>query len=149
MRNMDYRDIIGGSALIIFGIAAALFALLTLRLGTVNQMGPGMLPAALGVILAVLGLIILVPAFFRAGKLPQIDGRPFVAVLVSVLAFAVMVRPFGIVPAIIVLTVIASRADSKLSPLGVIVVALGLALGATLIFQIGLRMPVAAFSWPR
>lgn len=148
MHSRDYRDILGGGVLIVVGMLVALYALTNLRLGTVSQMGPGMFPAALGLILAMLGLAILVPAFFRRGPLPKMDLVPLAALLLSIFSFAILLRPFGLVPAILVQTAIASRADSKLSPVGTLILAAVLAAGAVLIFRIGLGMPVSIVSWP-
>lgn len=148
MHSRNYQDILGGAVLILIGAAAAIYALATLRIGTISQMGPGMFPAAIGGILAVFGLAILIPALFRPGEMLRMDVRSFTAILVSILAFAAMVRPFGMVPAIAVLTLIASRADSRLSPLGTALVAAGLCLCAILIFRIGLSVPIAIIAWP-
>lgn len=148
MPARDYRDIIGGSALTLIGVFATIHGLVSLNLGTLSNMGPGMFPAALGVILAAIGVAILIPAIFRAAEMPDVDMRSFAAISASILAFAVMVQPFGLIPAIVVLTFVASRADSKLSPIGLVIVAVGLSVGATLIFRTGLGMSTAAIAWP-
>jgi hypothetical protein len=148
MLTRDYRDIFGGGFLAILGASAALYAMTTLNVGTVAHMGPGMFPVAMGCILMVLGFAVLLPALFRTGERPNIDVRSLLMILVSVLAFALMIRPFGIVPAIIVQTVLSSCADSKLSLLGTAVLASCIAFGAALIFKVGLGIPVAAVNWP-
>lgn len=148
MPTRDYRDIFGGGFLAILGACSALYAVTTLNVGTVAHMGAGMFPAALGCILMALGFAVLLPALFRTGEFPRIDGRSLLMVILSVLAFALMIQPFGIVPAIIVQTALASCADSKLSPLGTVVLASCVAFGAALMFKIGLGIPVAAVNWP-
>ena len=148
MRTRDYRDICGGGFLVIPGACDAFYAMTTLNVGTIMHMGPGMFPAAISFILMALGLAVLLPALFRTGEFPRIDGRPLLMILVSILAFALMIRPFGMVPAIIVQTVLASCADSKLSPLSTVVLASCVAFGAALIFKIGLGIPVAIVNWP-
>jgi len=148
MAGKDYGDIIGGAALVAIGVAIAGYALTTMKLGTVSRMGPGMFPAALGVILAILGFMIVLPALFREGRTPQVDLRSMLAVSGSMLAFALLVRPFGLVPAIVALVAIASRADGKLPPIGVALVAGGLALASVLIFSVGLGLQLPAFAWP-
>lgn len=148
MRTRDYRDIVGGAALIGVGAFVAIHAFTSYRLGTVTNMGPGLFPTALGCLLAALGVIVLVPALFRSGDLPQIDFRPLVTILVSIFTFAVMVRPFGLVPTILVLTLLASLAAGKLSLVGALVLAAGLSILATLIFPVGLGIQVAIIAWP-
>ena len=148
MSTGDYRDIFGGAALTVIGGFATIHAFTSLSMGTLRQMGPGMFPAALGCILIVLGLAILVIALFRPGEKPAADIRPLAAILASIFAFAILVRPFGLVPAILALALIASRADGTLSPRGTAAVAAGLALGAVLVFRVGLGVPVTAIAWP-
>lgn len=148
MHARDYRDIFGGGALIAIGGAAAIHALASLRLGTLTNMGPGMFPAAVGGLLAALGIAILVPALFRAGEMPAIEPRPLLAVLGAVLTFYLMVRSFGMIPAIAAMTLVASQADRKLSWGGIVVLAACLSLAATLIFRVGLGLQLVAFAWP-
>lgn len=148
MPARDYRDILGGGALILAGAFIAFHSITTLNLGTISNMGPGMFPAALGFILAGLGAFIFGPALFREGSALTIDVRSLAAILTSVLAFALMLRPFGLIPAIVALTLIASRSDSKLSLLGTAILAAGLSLSAVLIFQVGLGLQIATVAWP-
>lgn len=148
MPTRDYRDLLGGCALLIIGSVAAIYSLMTLHLGTLSRMGPGMFPTSLGVILAVFGLILLVQAMFRTGEMPRGDLRSFLAICTSIFAFAVMIRPFGLLPAIVALTFIASRADGKLSLKGTAILAGLLSAGSFLIFRTGLDLPITLFAWP-
>lgn len=148
MLAKDYRDIAGGIALILVGTFAAVYALRFLRVGTISQMGPGMFPAALGVILVIFGVAILVPALFRSGESLHVNTRSFVVVSASILAFALIVRPFGLIPAVVVMTLIASRANDKLSLIGALILAACLSAVATLIFWMGLGLPLDAVNWP-
>lgn len=148
MPARDYRDILSGIVLILIGTFATVHALNTLSIGAISNMGPGMFPAALGVALAGLGILILIPAIFRAGEKLSVDVRSLLAICLAILAFTVMVRPFGLIPAVIVLTLIVSRADSKLSPIGTVILAVCLAVSATLVFRAGLGMPIATIAWP-
>lgn len=148
MRKVDYRDIVGGGFLIVVGALAAIHAASTLDLGTVFQMGSGMLPTALGCMLVVGGLAILVPALFRAGSLPKGDFRATAVVMISILVFGLMIDTFGIVPATVVSTAVVTRADSRLSWKATASLGAGLAVGVVLIFEIGLDMPVKIFAWP-
>jgi len=144
----DYRDVWGGGALVAIGGLAAVIAFQTLNMGTLTRMGPGMFPAAVGIILAALGVLILIPALFREGERIGRDKRSFVTIIGSMLVFAFLVRPFGLVPAIVGMTFLASRADSKLSWLATIVVAVCLSVGAIVVFRLGLGLPFSAFNWP-
>jgi hypothetical protein len=149
MYARDYRDLIGGGLLILIGAAVTLHATNSLGLGTLLRLGSGGFPAALGVLLVVFGLALIVPAFRRRGELLPIAILPLICVLASILAFAVTLRTLGIVPAVIVMTLIATRADSKLSLFKAGILAVVLATFATLIFPIGLgiRVPILTWNW--
>ena len=148
MKSRDYRDLFGGGALILIGTFAAAYAASRLDLGTVRRMGPGMFPTALGVVLASFGVALVVPAFLRPGEMPRVDVRPLVAVLAAIAAFAVMIRPFGIVPTIAATTFIVTRAEVRLPLVHTAILAAVLTLLALLVFKIGLGLPVPMIRWP-
>lgn len=148
MHARDYRDLIGGGLLILVGLWAGLHAVMTFDVGTVSRMGPGMFPASLGFMLAGLGLIIAIPAFFRSGPDVVIDWRPLAFIVIGVLAFAITVTRFGMVPAIVVLTIASVFADTKIRIVGALVLSLFLSALAYGIFRLGLGIVLEPFRWP-
>lgn len=149
MLSRDYRDVIGGLLLMLIGAGAAFYAWTSYEVGSLRQMGPGLYPTWLGVILFGLGASVLFPAMIRAGpKLPRPELRALVAITCGGLAFSLSIERFGIVPAVIVLTVLCVMADSKLRVPAMLALAIGLSICSLLIFQIGLDIPVHAFRWP-
>ncbi|MEJ8574245.1 tripartite tricarboxylate transporter TctB family protein [Microbaculum marinum] len=144
----DYRDILGGLSLILIGLYAAIYSFVLLRIGSLSNMGPGFAPASMGIILVFLGLGIMVPAFLRAGAWPSGDLRAFLAVSASVATFAILLRPFGLIPAIFGLTFVAYLSDDSMTLLGRLCVAAGLCLGATLIFVVALGVQIPILNWP-
>lgn len=148
MQTRDYCDIIGGAVLVLLGLFCAIYAARGLPLGTVSHMGPGMFPMALGFLLAGLGALVFVPALFRSGHLPRPEYRPMIAVLVSILLFAFSIRALGLIPAVVLLTFVASLADNRLGLVGTAILSATLSLSAVLIFIVGLGMPLRPFVWP-
>lgn len=148
MRGRDYGDIAAGTALISFGLFAAIYATSHYSIGSVGRMGPGMFPTGLGYLLVALGALIVVRALFRSGEFPRPEWRPLLTILAGITAFSLIVGTFGMVPAIVALTVLAARADDKLSFLKTLALAAGLSLTAALIFNIALGVPGALFNWP-
>lgn len=148
MHKRDYRDILGGAVMIGLGGFAAIHALTSLSLGTVSQMGPGMFPAGLGIVLVALGIAIVLPALRREGEPIRFDLRSLLAIGASVLVFLVTIQPFGLVPAVVLLVLVASRADGKLSAIGTLVLSAGLALLTVLLFRVALGVSIPVFSWP-
>ena len=149
MYRRDYRDIIGGLILIVLGLATSLHAYLQYPLGSLRHLGSGMFPASLGVILAGLGLLIIIPAIFRSGPpLPRFEVRPFLAVIGGGLATAYVIPRFGMVPAVVVMSVFATLADDKLGVVATLMLATFLAVLTLAIFSYGLSIPLQPFRWP-
>ena len=73
MKHKDIQDVLGGLGLAALGVFAAVYAQ-RYEFGDLNRMGAGYFPVTLGALLAVLGLMIAVPAFFRSG--PAIKVHP-------------------------------------------------------------------------
>lgn len=148
MRRVDYRDLIGGVLITLVGAGAMYHSMTAFALGTAARMGPGYFPALVSGLLMLCGLMILIPALLRAGPTPTVELRPLFWISLSVLAFALLVLPFGLVPAIIALTVLAGISDRKLSWRGSLILAGILSVGATLVFKVGLGIILPAFAWP-
>jgi putative tricarboxylic transport membrane protein len=149
MLRRDYRDMIGGSLLIVIGLWATVQAWFDYPLGSVSHMGPGMFPAGVGVLLAFTGVLVFLPALFRVGPaLAKPDYRAFFFVLLSLVLFALTVDTFGLIPATAVLTVAAVLADNKLGVIATVVLVVVLAAIALLIFRVGLGIALEPFKWP-
>lgn len=147
MGGRDFQDILGGAALIAFGTFVSLYAYTHYAIGTVNEMGPGMMPAGLGVLLAALGAVILAPALLRAGVLPRLDWRPFLFVVLALSAFALAVDRIGLIPAIYALVFIAMLGDDNFRPVSSLLLATVLNLIVIGIFVYGLGMPFKLLTW--
>lgn len=146
--SRDYRDFIGGLILTALGLWVAWYASGHYNMGTLRRMGEGMFPVALGVILAGFGLAIAIPALFRRGD--RVYPAWFTALCVSagVAGFALLVRPFGLIPAILAVVIISSVAELKFRPLSLAVLCASLCLLAYLVFRVGLGLPIPMFRWP-
>lgn len=130
----------------VVGVAALLIGR-DYSLGTTTRMGPGYFPALLGALLTVLGLIISLRSLLIDGPVVgHIGFRPLVLILASMLAFAYLLEPAGLVIATAALIAIGclgsveSRArDVIILSIALIAVALGL-----FVYSLGLPMKI----WP-
>jgi hypothetical protein len=147
MYRRDYRDIIAGALLVATGLFAALYAMTHFNLGTLHRVGPGMFPASAGLILAVLGLFVAIPAMLRSGPKIEVVLRPLAAALGAILVFGLTIRGFGLVPAVCVLVAVAALAEPA-RPGQTALLAAGLSIVTTLIFKVGLGLQVSIISWP-
>lgn len=146
----DKRDFVSGLLLVATGAGVALYAYLNYALGTVQRMGPGMFPFGAGLVLALLGLLVIIPAFFRAneeegGNIPLV---PMLLILFSVVGFAVTITFAGLVPAVAVTVLVSSLADRRFNLFHVGMLAVGVSILVYLIFIVGLNLPIALFRWP-
>jgi hypothetical protein len=140
-------DLLSGLILVALGLATAVYTVASYKLGTFSRMGPGMFPLIVGVVIAGLGLLVLVPAIWRPTQMPRIRWREFCSVIAGILAFAALIEPVGFVPAIVVLTFIAALAESPYRLRRTLLLAMALSVVAFLLFRVGLSLPIAAFRW--
>ncbi len=147
MLDRNYRDIVAGLLLTFAGVAAAAYALSSYSLGTITRMGPGMMPVSLGVILACFGLAIALPALVQKGEAAAIRLRPMIFLSAAVLAFALMIERFGLVPSVLATTLIATLAETRVSAVGALILGMAMAALTWGIFIAGLRLSMPAFDW--
>lgn len=146
MRNKDTRDIIGGLGLFAIGLYAA-FQAMDYEFGRLTSMGPGYFPVGLGLLLAVLGLAIAVPAFFREGEPLPVEWRTFALVVGSLLVFAAALKLVGLVAATVLAVVVSTLADRETRWKGRLLIACGVAFVTYLVFAVGLSMVLPIWPW--
>ncbi|WP_119153510.1 tripartite tricarboxylate transporter TctB family protein [Caldimonas tepidiphila] len=147
MKHRDLQDLAGGLALSALGLFVAFYARQSYDFGTAARMGPGFFPTILGWMLAVLGLLVAVPAFFRSGSLPQVEWRTFAIVMGSVLAFAFSLKTLGLIPATALAVFLSSLADREITWRGRALVVAGVTAVTVLIFVTGLGMILPLWWW--
>jgi hypothetical protein len=145
----DWTDIIGGAALLSFGLWFAWYAGAEYDMGALRRMGPGFFPTVLGWLVAGFGALLLIPALFRPGELPVPALRPFLTIIAGGLAFAWIIEPFGLVPATVALVLVVALAEAELRLLRTVILAVALSVMAVTVFSEGLGIPVPAFRWGR
>ena len=88
---------LAGGILLIALAALALWLTRDLDQGTLNAMGPAMLPRWLAIGVGLSGLALLAAAFLKDGdNLERWSLRGPVLVIAAILAFAVTIRPFSL-----------------------------------------------------
>jgi len=143
----DYRDMTAGALLLLLGVAAAWYASENYRIGTVTRMGAGMVPMALGVMLSALGLVLVVGGWFRKGVIPEVRVLTPICIFGSIAVFGLMIQPFGLLPAVMASTTVASLAEKEFRPLRILVsgVILSAVAWGIFVFGIGLSIPLATW----
>lgn len=148
MYSRDIRDICAGLFVGGIGLFIAVNSAVNYKLGTLKQLGVGGFPFGLGIILLLLGLLILVPALLRPGTAIKVEfARPAI-IIAGMAAFALLVKPFGMIPAVIALIVVSSLADRPVRPGYVAGSSIVLSALIYLLFRVGLNQPLVMLNWP-
>lgn len=151
MKNIDVRESMAGVTLLAIGLFVALYASSHYEIGVPARMGPGFFPAALGWIVAVLGAIVFAFSFRKTVHVltpPPFALRSFLAVVIAVAAFSVLIERVGLMPTALVLAVIASMAGRNFRLGRALLLGVFLAVLSWLIFTVGLKMTLPAFKFP-
>ena len=148
MYKYDYTDMAGGALLMLTGGSVAATAIAYYPLGTLQRMGPGMFPAGLGALLVLFGSVLVLQAIGRPGVRPDIRVISPLFVLGGVAAFAATIVPFGLIPAILCVTIISSFANLKIDPISLALLCLALCLIAPFVFVFCLGLQIPLLRWP-
>ena len=114
--------------------------------GESARMGPGYFPVVLGWTLAVLGLLVAVPAWWRRGTGIKVQWGNLVWSIAALVLFAVTLQWLGVVLASFLASGVAS-VPSAMALRTRLTVCAAVALLTTLIFPIGLQMVLPLWPW--
>lgn len=142
MRIRNHRDFWSG---VLFIVTGGLFALLSQQytVGTAAKMGPGYFPTMLGGLMALLGLMLLVPAV-RAGspetRIARPDFRTIGLILGAVALYAATLPTLGFIVSLVLLVIVSSFASHEFSLKSTLISAVALLIGSWLVFVKGLEL---------
>ena len=117
MQIRNQRDFWAGVLFIVTGI---IFMVLSRQynVGTSAKMGPGFFPMALGGLMAILGVMVLIPSVLKSSeilKVTKIEPRMILLVLVAVAVYAFTLPKLGFIVALFLLIAISSLASHEFS----------------------------------
>jgi Tripartite tricarboxylate transporter TctB family len=144
------KDYFGGALMFLIGVVAIVVGR-TYPVGTLGRMGPGFFPVALGVILALAGLAIATSARFAEHKaakkaLPP-EWRGWICICLSIVAFVVLGKYGGLVPATFAIVFISAMADRQNTIKSAIILALAIVAICIAVFWWALQMQFPLFGW--
>lgn len=146
------RDLAGGALVMALGLGVAAVAH-GYRLGTLRRMGPGYFPLLLGAILIVTGGLIALGGIRRAvphaaaEPAAAIDWRGAAAVVAGLVAFAVLGRWGGLLPASFACVFLSALGDRRNRPAIAAALAAVMTLVALLVFHLVLRVQLPLLRW--
>ncbi len=117
-------------------------------MGTALRMGAGYFPILVGGVLAGVGLVVSVRAFWGESKpFPQLAWRPLLMILISVVLFGLLIERLGLVLTTVVLVLVSRLAGIKFRWLESLALAglLAMVCAALFVYGLSLLFPL----WPR
>lgn len=146
MKIKSATDFWAGAMFLGFGVFFVVVAG-NYQMGSAVRMGPAYFPTVLGGVLALLGLMVLTRSFVRDGaKVPMFHFRPLLFILVACLAFGYLLKPFGLIVALLALVFISAFGGHDFKIKEVTVLCLVLIIFSVLVFVKGLTQPFPI--WP-
>jgi len=144
----NQRAFASGALFLAFAIFFFVMAL-NYPAGTAARMGPGYFPRLLAIVLAAIGLAVMLGAVLRTAERQRLrswDVKGLAWVTGSVVLFALLLFPIGLIGALLVLIVVSSRASPEFAWKGALANAAILIALCLLVFVygLGLQLPV----WP-
>ncbi len=145
-RTLNRTDLIAGGLLAVVGLFAVAQGL-AYDIGTVRRMGPGFFPVVVGLVLVLAGIAIALIDGRRATELqaPRHNFRALILITTAMAAFALLIRPAGMVPAVCAAVFLASLADPGMKPGTAALVAVAMSVLSVIVFIWGLGFQAAPF----
>lgn len=146
------RDYYGGGLMFFVG-AAAIYEGFDYQVGSLTHMGPGYFPVAVGTVLAVMGMLIALGARRQpstssaAGVRRPPEWRGWICIIVANLAFVVLGRYGGLIPATFAVTFISALGDRKNSFRSAFLLALAMVVVSAIVFSWALQLQLPLFRW--
>jgi putative tricarboxylic transport membrane protein len=141
----DPKDFWSGVMFVVVGVAAIVLAR-GLPMGSATRMGPAYFPTVLGGLLALIGVVAIIRSFVLHGTpVGHFAWKPIVLMLGSNVLFGVLLRPAGVVVALIVLVLVSAWGSVYFRWGPAIVLAIALTVFSVLIFVKALGLPIPIF----
>jgi putative tricarboxylic transport membrane protein len=142
------QDLAAGLSLVVLA-ALALWAGADLDAGRLRAMGPGMMPRAVAVLVALAGLALVALAFLRGGEpLRGWSWRGPLFLTLGVVGFALTIRPVGLVLAGPLVAMVGGAASPQSRPRELALFAVAITAFCILLFRVLLRLPIPVLRIP-
>lgn len=146
MKITHPKDFWAGLMFILFGLFFVIGAG-SYQLGSAARMGPAYFPTLIGGLMALVGVIILFRSFVLKGEsVAAFPLRLLLLITLSLLLFGYLLKPLGLVLALLLLIVISASAGHEFRLKEVLLLTLALIVLSALVFVKGLGLPFPL--WP-
>lgn len=149
-KNGINKDYYGGVLIIVIGLGAV-FVGMSYRIGTLSQMGPGFFPAGVGALMVLMGVLIAAQGLGRKNVAAESDPPPewrgWLCIIGGVVAFILLGKYGGLLPATFAVVFISALGDRQNSIKSAVVLAVGGCLVSTIIFWWILQLQFPLLQW--
>jgi putative Ca2+/H+ antiporter (TMEM165/GDT1 family) len=145
------RDYYAGALMVLCGLLAAQDAR-HYAIGTLNQMGPGYFPLALGILLVILGIIIAGTAGSGTDEkdheqYPHNEWRGWFCIITGPALFIILGKYGGMVPATFACVFVSALGDRETTLKAALILAAGITVSGVILFAYLLKIPMPIFQW--
>ncbi|MBX6328069.1 MAG: tripartite tricarboxylate transporter TctB family protein [Pseudolabrys sp.] len=144
------RDYYAGALMILLGLITAHEGS-NYPLGTLNQMGPGYFPVALGILLMILGGLIAATATAGAdaeeAALPHAEWRGWACIIGGPVLFILLGRTTGMLPATFACVFVAALGDRETTLKSALILAASVTVFGVILFHYLLKLPMPVVTW--
>jgi hypothetical protein len=145
IRIRNGKDFYAGLFFFLIG-AAVVYAAHSYSLGTARDMGPGYFPILIGYLLLVIGGAIVVRGlWFKGEGLKIYSIRPLLMVSCAALSFAFLLKPFGLIIALLALVLLSCMGSREFRIRYAVILYVVLAAIAAILFVYILGLPLPLF----
>lgn len=143
MKWLTERDVLAGLLFVSIGLVFAVVSA-TYRIGTPANMGPGLFPLCLGVLLTVLGSAVVIKALWKSAPVPvgQFRWGLVILILLSIAVFGLALPYLGLPLTVVALVIVSLRAAGPISWPFALATAATLAALSVAIFIYALSLPI-------
>jgi hypothetical protein len=135
------QDVLAGVLFLLVGLGAVAGAR-DYEMGTAMRMGPAYFPTVLGWILYGFGAFLLLRGIARGGAVAATWGwRPLAFITLSILAFGFVITRFGLIPALVVMSLVCAAAGREYRIREVLLLTAVMSAFAVGVFVYALRLP--------
>ena len=147
------RDYYGGALMMLIGLSAVSQGF-NYEVGSLTRMGAGFFPVALGVILMLLGIVVACGARRKAANEAGAEAehaapewRGWIAILASIVAFVVLGKYGGLLPASFAIVFISALGDRENTVKSALILASAISAICVVVFWWALQLQFPLFTW--
>jgi len=145
MLSLNHKDLVGGVLIALTGLFVG-YSAVGFGIGNASRMGPGYMLLMIAAGMTIIGAAMAAGSIRYIDPLPKVAWRPLITVTLGMSAFALLLNPFGLVPAVMLLVGLSALGDPEAKPFSTLILAACVAAGMWVVFVVGLRIPLPAFA---